>query len=153
MKTNSEARIFPTRGTYRWDIKNQLVFNSNKQHFTVLFNSDGRQRYKLENKLTQLQMATDKSDAVLKGNKKRVIARHVDSLKETIATVNKLRLTVEAEKIAKRTSAEEIGQWNSTVENHSRPTKLARSGTPRTHATAVACVRGVPLRASCLLPL
>ena len=28
-----------------------------------------------------------------------------------------MRLTVEAEKIAKGTSAEEIGQWNSTVEN------------------------------------
>ena len=46
-----------------------------------------------------------------------MIARYVDSLKETIATVNKLRLTVEAEKIAKGTSTEEIGQWNSTVEN------------------------------------
>ena len=71
----------------------------------------------LKTKLTQLQMATDKSDAVLKGNKKRAIARHVDSLKETIETVNKLRLTVEAEKIAKETSAEEIGLWNNTVEN------------------------------------
>ena len=46
-----------------------------------------------------------------------MIARHVDSIKETITTINKLRLTVEAEKIAKGTSAEEIGQWNSTVEN------------------------------------
>ena len=113
---NLSSQNFPTRGIYRWDIKNQLAFNSNKQHFTVLLamaDSDTN----LKTKLTQLQMATDKSDAVLKGNKKRVIARHVDSLKETIATVNKLRLTIEAEKIAKGTGAEEIGQWNSTVEN------------------------------------
>ena len=59
----------------------------------------------LKTKLTQLQMAADKSDAVLKGNKKRVIARYVDLLKETIATVNKLRLTVEAERRLRREQA------------------------------------------------
>ncbi|CAB4015725.1 Hypothetical predicted protein, partial [Paramuricea clavata] len=71
----------------------------------------------LKTKITQLQMATEKSDAILNGNKKRAIARHGESLKETIAAVNKLRLTVEAEKISKGTSAEEIEEWNKTVEN------------------------------------
>ena len=71
----------------------------------------------LKTKITQLQMATEKSDAILNGNKKRAIARHGESLKETIAAVNKLRLTVEAEKISKETSAEEIEEWNKTVEN------------------------------------
>ena len=71
----------------------------------------------LKTKITQLQMATEKSDAILNGNKKRAIARHGESLKETIAAVNKLRLTVEAEKISKETSAEEIEEWYKTVEN------------------------------------
>ncbi|CAB4001158.1 Hypothetical predicted protein [Paramuricea clavata] len=71
----------------------------------------------LKTKITQLQMATEKSDAILNGNKKRAIARHGESLKETIAVVNKLRLTVEAENISKETSAEEIKEWNKTVEN------------------------------------
>ncbi|CAB4033869.1 Hypothetical predicted protein, partial [Paramuricea clavata] len=71
----------------------------------------------LKTKITLLQMATEKSDAILNGNKKRAIARHGESLKETIAVVNKLRLTVEAENISKETSAEEIEEWNKTVEN------------------------------------
>ncbi|CAB4022976.1 Hypothetical predicted protein [Paramuricea clavata] len=71
----------------------------------------------LKTKITQLQMATEKSDAILNRNKKRAIARHGESLKETIAAVNKLRLIVEAEKISKGTSAEEIEEWNKTVEN------------------------------------
>ena len=47
-------------------------------------------------------MATEKSDAILNGNKKRAIGRHGESLKETIAAVNKLRLTVEARKFPKK---------------------------------------------------
>ena len=59
---------------------------------------------------------TEKNDQVLESEKKRVIARHVESLKETISEVNKLRISVEATKIATETSKDEIDTWNHSME-------------------------------------
>ena len=59
---------------------------------------------------------TEESDQVLKSGKKRVIVRHVESLKETISEVNKLRISVEATKIATETSKDEIDASSHNIE-------------------------------------
>ena len=70
----------------------------------------------LQTKLVQLGRVTEKSDQVLESEKKRVIARHVESLKETISEVNKLRISVEATKISTETSKDEIDTWSHNIE-------------------------------------
>ncbi len=70
----------------------------------------------LQTKLVQLGRVTEKNDQVLESEKKRVIARHVESLKETIPKVNKLRISVEATQIATETSKDEIDTWNHSME-------------------------------------
>ena len=64
--------------------------------FLVMAKKPEDDEAELQTKLIQLQRVTEKSDQVLNTEKKRVIARHVESLKETISEVNKLRISVEA---------------------------------------------------------
>ncbi|XP_028419027.1 uncharacterized protein LOC114544609 [Dendronephthya gigantea] len=71
----------------------------------------------LGTKIIQLQRAIEKSDQVLKTEKKRVILRHIECLKETISKVNKLRISVEATKIAAKIKSEEIDNWNQDIES------------------------------------
>jgi predicted membrane chloride channel (bestrophin family) len=67
--------------------------------------------------MAEANLKTKNSDAILKANRKQAIARHGEGRKETIALVNKLRITVEAEKICKETSAKVIEEWSKIVEN------------------------------------
>ena len=71
----------------------------------------------LQTKIKQLQWANEKAESVLKAEKKRAIARHVDTSKEIQSEVNRLRRAVEAGKIAEGVSANEIDKWNDDVES------------------------------------
>ena len=71
----------------------------------------------IEIKITQLKRAIAKTETVINNGKEQVIVRHVDTVKETLSEVNKLRREVEAGKIAEGVSDEEIDQWNGEVES------------------------------------
>ncbi len=64
-----------------------------------------------QTKLDRLGRVTEKSDQVLASEKKRVIARHVKSLKETISEVNKLLISVEAD------GKVELEEWLEDLDN------------------------------------
>ena len=55
----------------------------------------------LETKLIQLGRARDKTDAVLRAGKERVIRRHIESLKDALKEVSKWRREVDAVKISR----------------------------------------------------
>ena len=71
----------------------------------------------LETKITQLKRAIAKTQTIVHGGKSRVIARHVDTIKETLSEVSKLRREVEAIKIDEHVSDDEIDEWNGAIEN------------------------------------
>ena len=64
-----------------------------------------------QTKLDRLGRVTEKSDQVLASEKKRVIARHVKSLKETISEVNKLLISIEAD------GKVELEEWLEDLDN------------------------------------
>ena len=54
----------------------------------------------LEIKVTQLDMTVDKTNAVLQGGKNEAIERHLSSLKYISSEINRMRLNLEATKLA-----------------------------------------------------
>lgn len=81
----------------------------------------------LETKLIQLQLTTKRTDGILAKTDEESISRHQTNLRMVIGEVDKLRLTVEAEKIAAK---EDTTEWNveidakiSEADAHVRKTK------------------------------
>ena len=71
----------------------------------------------LETKITQLKRAIGKTETIVNNGKEQAIVRHVDTIKETLSEVNKLRREIEATKISEGVNDEEIDEWNSEIES------------------------------------
>jgi hypothetical protein len=67
----------------------------------------------LETKLVQLQLTTKRTDGILAKAEEEPIARHQGTLRTVIGEVDKLRLTVEAEKLGRK---EDITKWNEEID-------------------------------------
>jgi hypothetical protein len=65
-------------------------------------NMDGKKLANLETKLTQLEIATEKSKTLLSSGKRVAIKRHLDALQTTANEANECRRTVEAFKITNK---------------------------------------------------
>jgi hypothetical protein len=66
----------------------------------------------LETKITQLKRAIGKTETIVNNGKEQAIVRHVDTIKETLSEVNKLRREIEATKISEGVNDKEIDEWN-----------------------------------------
>ncbi|CAB4026316.1 Hypothetical predicted protein [Paramuricea clavata] len=81
----------------------------------------------LETKLVQLQLTTKRTDGILAKSEEEPIARHQGTLGTVIGEVDKLRLTVEAEKLGRKEDttewSEEIDTKISEADSHVRLTK------------------------------
>ncbi|CAB4018615.1 Hypothetical predicted protein, partial [Paramuricea clavata] len=81
----------------------------------------------LETKLVQLQLTTKRTDGILAKSEEEPIARHQGTLRTVIGEVDKLRLTVEAEKLGRKEDttewSEEIDTKISEADSHVRLTK------------------------------
>ena len=71
----------------------------------------------LQTKLTQLEITQEKTGDVLKTEKRSTIARHIETLKNTLTDVENARRAVEAQKIAAHKTTQEIKEWNAGVES------------------------------------
>ena len=67
----------------------------------------------LETKLIQLKLAMERTDGVLAKSSEESIARHQTTLRNVIAEVDKLHLTVEAEKVGRK---EDTTEWSKQIE-------------------------------------
>ena len=67
----------------------------------------------LETKLIQLKLAMERTDGVLAKSSEESIARHQTMLRNVIAEVDKLHLTVEAEKVGRK---EDTTEWSKQIE-------------------------------------
>ena len=70
----------------------------------------------LEIKVTQLDMTVDKTNAVLQGGKNEVIERHLSSLKYISSEINRMRLNLEATKLAVKEEMTAIEEWNARLD-------------------------------------
>ena len=66
----------------------------------------------MEIKVTQLDMAVDKTNAVLHGGKNEAIDRHNSSLKYISSEINHMRLNLEVSKLAAKEEMTAIEEWN-----------------------------------------
>ncbi|CAB4014348.1 Proto-oncogene tyrosine- kinase receptor Ret, partial [Paramuricea clavata] len=71
----------------------------------------------LETKITQLKRAIGKTETIVNNGKEQAIVRHVDTIKETLSEINKLRREIEATKISEGVNDDEIDEWNSEIES------------------------------------
>ena len=69
----------------------------------------------LEIKVTQLDMAVDKTNTVLHGGKNEAIKRHISSMKYISSKINHMRLNLEASKLAAKEEMTAIEEWNARV--------------------------------------
>ena len=67
----------------------------------------------LETKLLQLQLTTKRTDGILAKSDEESIARHLGTLRTVVGEVDKLRLTVEAEKIGNK---EDTTEWSAEID-------------------------------------
>lgn len=67
----------------------------------------------LETKLVQLQLTTKRTDGILAKSDEEPIARQLGTLRTVIGEVDKLRLTVEAEKIGRK---EDTTEWSADID-------------------------------------
>ena len=65
----------------------------------------------LKTKLKQLELAEEKADQVLKGEKQSAIQRQLTNLKELVTEVDSARRTVEALKIEAKVNDGDISEW------------------------------------------
>ena len=79
----------------------------------------------LEIKVTQLDMAVDKTNAVLQGGKNEAIERHLSSLKYISSEINRMRLNLEATKLAEKEMTA-IEEWNTKLEKADGKVATAR---------------------------
>ena len=70
----------------------------------------------LEIKVTQLDMAVDKTNTVLHGGKNEAIERHISSLKYISSEINHMRLNLEASKFAAKEEMTAIEEWNARLD-------------------------------------
>ena len=69
----------------------------------------------LKTKLKQLELAEEKVDQVLKGEKQSAIQRQLSNLKELVTEVDSARRTVEALKIEAKVNDGDINEWNDAI--------------------------------------
>jgi tRNA threonylcarbamoyladenosine modification (KEOPS) complex Cgi121 subunit len=67
-------------------------------------------RLVLETKITQIKRAIGKTETIVSNGKEQAIVRHVDTIKETLSEVNKLRREIEATKISEGVNDEKIDE-------------------------------------------
>jgi hypothetical protein len=88
-------------------------------------NMDGKKLANLETKLTQLEIATEKSKTLLSSGKRVAIKRHLDALQTTANEANECRRTVEAFKITNKEELSEIKKWNDDLDLKFEPADAA----------------------------
>ena len=69
----------------------------------------------LKIKLKQLELAEEKADQVLKGEKQSAIQRQLSNLKELVTEADSARRTVEALKIEAKVNDGDISEWNDAI--------------------------------------
>ena len=74
-------------------------------------------------KITQLEMTMAKTNTVLKSAKLEAIERQYATLKSITADVERMRIEVEAKKLADKEEISEIQEWNATLD-----AKLEKTG-------------------------
>ena len=70
----------------------------------------------MEIKVTQLKMAMMKTNAVLEKGKHEAIERHLSTLKHLSSGVNRMRLDVEAAKLAAKEEITALEEWNDRID-------------------------------------
>ena len=70
----------------------------------------------MEIKVTQLEMAMMKTNAVLEKGKHETIERHLSTLKHLSSEVNRMRLDVEAAKLAAKEEITALQEWNDRLD-------------------------------------
>ena len=77
---------------------------------------DGKELSNLATKLTQLQIATEKSETLLKAGKRVAIKRHLAALQTTANEANECRRTAEAFNIENMEELSKIKEWNDELD-------------------------------------
>ena len=67
-------------------------------------------------KLTQLKMALGKTNAVLEAGKTETTERQLTNLKSITAEIDRMRLVVEAKKLAAKDDISDIETWNALLD-------------------------------------
>ena len=70
----------------------------------------------LETKLVQLKLVTERSEKILATGKRETIKRHVETLQSVNSATNECKRIVEEQKIARKTSMDDISDWNDKLE-------------------------------------
>ena len=70
----------------------------------------------MEIKVTQLEMAMMKTNAVLEKGKHEAIERHLSTLKHLSSEVNRMRLDVEVAKLAAKEEIAALQEWNDRLD-------------------------------------
>ena len=70
----------------------------------------------VEIKVTQLEMTVMKTNAVLEKGKHEAIERHLSSLKHLSSEVTRMRLDVEAAKLAAKEEMTALQEWNTQLD-------------------------------------
>ena len=71
----------------------------------------------LETKLVQLKLVTERSEKILATGKRETIKRHIETLQAVNSASNECKREVEEQKIARKSSMDEISNWNDNVES------------------------------------
>ena len=71
----------------------------------------------LETKLTQLNLAVQRSEKILATGKRETIKRHLETLQSVNSSSNQCKRLVEEQKIASKTNMDEIANWNDNIES------------------------------------
>ena len=71
----------------------------------------------LETKLTQLNLAVQRSEKILPTGKRETIKRHLKTLQSVNSSSNQCKHLVEEQKIASKTNMDEIAIWNDNIES------------------------------------
>ena len=71
----------------------------------------------LETKLTQLNLAVQRSEKILATGKRETIKRHLETLQSVNSSSNQCKRLVEEQKIASKTNMDDIANWNDNIES------------------------------------
>ena len=71
----------------------------------------------LETKLTQLNLAVQRSEKILASGKRETIKRHLETLQPVNSSSNQCKRLVEEQKISSKTKMDEIANWNDSIES------------------------------------
>lgn len=78
---------------------------------------ESKETIDLQTKLTQLNIAVERTEAILSSGKRVSIKRHLEALQTTAKETNDYKRAVEAEKITNKEERTKIDEWNNVIDS------------------------------------